>query len=171
MCGSARPSSTGLRRNHRPTSIRSNQSRQQAPESRSASELKLTRQTPAAAACHRTIDPLGLAFDEYDAVGQWRTRELVPTGVGENPLVDASGEMPDGRSFSNAVQFRKLLLEDRGQIARAFIEHLCTYALRRVLTVDDQEDLKRIETEAGKSDYRVRDIICAVALSDLLRKR
>jgi PAS domain-containing protein len=123
------------------------------------------------AACHRTIDPLGLAFDEYDAVGQWRTRELVPTGVGENPLVDASGEMPDGRSFSNAVQFRKLLLEDRGRIARAFIEHLCTYALRRVLTVDDQEDLKRIETEAEKSDYRVRDIIRAVALSDLLRKR
>jgi hypothetical protein len=123
------------------------------------------------AACHRTIDPLGLAFDEYDAVGQWRTRELVPTGVGENPLVDASGEMPDGRSFSNAAQFRKLLLEDRGRIARAFIEHLCTYALRRVLTVDDQEDLKRIETEAEKSDYRVRDIIRAVALSDLLRKR
>jgi len=123
------------------------------------------------AACHSTIDPLGLAFDEYDAVGQWRTRELVPTGVGENPLVDASGEMSDGRAFNNAVEFRKLLLEDRSRIARAFIEHLCTYALRRVLTVDDQEDLKRIEAEAGKSDYRVRDIIRAVALSDLLQKR
>ncbi|GDY10124.1 cytochrome c [Planctomycetia bacterium] len=123
------------------------------------------------AACHAKIDPLGLAFDQYDAVGQWRTRELVPTGVGENPVVDASGVMPDGRSFKDSMQFKKLLIEDRAQIARAFIEHLCTYALRRVLTVDDQDDLKSIEAEAKKSEYRVKDIIRAVAMSDLIRKR
>jgi hypothetical protein len=123
------------------------------------------------AACHRNIDPLGLAFDQYDAVGQWRTRELVPTGVGENPVVDASGVMPDGRSFKDSMQFKKLLIEDRSHIARAFIEHLCTYALRRVLTVDDQDDLKLIEVEAKKNEYRIQDIVRAVALSDLLRKR
>ena len=123
------------------------------------------------AACHRNIDPLGLAFDQYDAVGQWRTRELVPTGVGDNPLVDASGVMPDGRSFKDSVQFKKLLIEDRDHIGRAFIEHLCTYALRRVLTVDDQDDLKQIEAEAKKSEYRVKDLIRAVAMSDLIRKR
>ena len=123
------------------------------------------------AACHRNIDPFGLAFDQYDAVGQWRTRELVPTGVGDNPVVDASGVMPDGRSFQDSVQFKKLLIEDRDHIARAFIEHLCTYALRRVLTVDDQDDLKLIEAEAKKNQYRVKDIIRAVALSDLIRKR
>ena len=127
--------------------------------------------TASCAACHRNIDPLGLAFDQYDAVGQWRTRELVPTGVGENPPVDASGQMPDGRSFKDSVQFKQLLIQDRAQIARAFIEHLCTYALRRVLTVDDQDDLKAIESEAKKSDYRVRDTIRAVMLSDLVRKR
>jgi len=123
------------------------------------------------AACHAKIDPLGLAFDQYDAVGRWRTRELVPTGVGENPIVDASGVMPDGRSFKDSVQFKKLIIEDRSHIARAFIEHLCTYALRRVLTVDDQDDLKLIEAEAKKSEYRVKDIIRAVAMSDLIRKR
>lgn len=123
------------------------------------------------AACHAKIDPLGLAFDQYDAVGQWRIRELVPTGVGENPLVDASGVMPDGRPFKDSVQFKKLLIEDRNHIARAFIEHLCTYALRRVLTVDDQDDLKLIAAEANKNQYGVKDIIRAVALSDLLRKR
>ncbi|MFM9959798.1 MAG: DUF1592 domain-containing protein [Planctomycetaceae bacterium] len=123
------------------------------------------------AACHRNIDPLGLAFDQYDAVGQWRTRELVPTGVGDNPVVDASGVMPDGRSFKDSVQFKKLLIEDRDHIARAFIEHLCTYALRRVLTIDDQDDIKLIEDEAKKNQYRVKDIIRAVALSDLIRKR
>ncbi len=123
------------------------------------------------AACHRNIDPLGLAFDQYDAVGQWRTRELVPTGIGENPLVNASGEMPDGRSFKDSDQFKKLLLKDRDQVARAFIEHLCTYALRRVLTVDDRDDLMKIEAEAKKNEYRVKDIIRAVVMSDLIRKR
>ena len=123
------------------------------------------------AACHRNIDPFGLAFDQYDAIGQWRTRERVPTGVGEDPLVDASGVMPDGRPFTGSVDFKRLLIEDRDKVARAFIEHLCTYALRRVLTVDDRDDLKLIEEEAKKNQYRVKDIVRAVALSDLIRKR
>ncbi len=123
------------------------------------------------AACHRNIDPLGLAFDQYDAIGQWRTRELVPTGVGDDPMVDASGVMTDGRSFNDSVQFKQRLIEDRDQFTRAFIEHLCTYALRRVLTVDDQDDIKWIEAEAKKNQYRVKDIIRSVALSDLIRKR
>jgi hypothetical protein len=123
------------------------------------------------AACHRTIDPLGLAFDQYDAIGQWRTHEHVPTGVGENPLVDASGVMPDGRKFANSAQFKQLLLEDRDQIARAFIEHLCTYALRRVLTVDDRDDIQSIVEKAKQGQYRVQNIVRAVATSELLQKR
>ena len=123
------------------------------------------------AACHRTIDPLGLAFDQYDAIGQWRTHEHVPTGVGPNPLVNASGIMPDGRKFADSIQFKQLLLEERDTIARAFIEHLCTYALRRVLTVDDRDDLDLIAAEAKKNQYRVKDIVRAVAQSDLIRKR
>lgn len=127
--------------------------------------------TASCAACHRSIDPLGLAFDQYDAIGQWRTHEKVPTGVGEDPLVDASGVLPDGRPFTDSVQFKQRLLEDRDTVARAFIEHLCTYALRRVLTVDDRDDLRLIEEEAKKNQYRVRDIVRAVALSELMRKR
>jgi hypothetical protein len=123
------------------------------------------------AACHRTIDPLGLAFDQYDAIGQWRTHEHVPTGVGENPLVNASGIMPDGRKFANSAQFKQLLLEDRDQIARAFIEHLCTYALRRVLTVDDRDDIQSIVEKAKQGQYRVQNIVRAVATSELLQKR
>ena len=123
------------------------------------------------AACHRNIDPFGLAFDQYDAIGQWRTQEQVPTGVGEDPLVDASGIMPDGRPFADSTQFKQLLLEDRDKVARAFIEHLCTYALRRVLTLDDQEDVQAIVEEAKKNQYLVKDIVRAVALSELIRKR
>ena len=79
--------------------------------------------------------------------------------------------MPDGRSFQDSVEFKRLLLEDREQVARALIEHLCTYALRRVLTVDDEDDLNAIAAAAKQYDYRVQDLIRAVALSDLLRKR
>jgi len=123
------------------------------------------------AACHARIDPLGLAWDNYDAIGQWRTREKVAAGVGEDPLVNPSGLLPDGRAFKDANDFKRLLLEDRDKVARAFIEHLCTYALRRVLTFDDQNDVKEIEQEAKKNQYGVKDIVRAVALSELMRKR
>ena len=123
------------------------------------------------AACHRNIDPLGLAFDQYDAIGQWRDRERVPTGVGDDPLVDASGEMPDGRPFTDSVQFKRLLLEDRDKVARAFIEHLCTYALRRVLSVDDRDGIQAILDEAKRSQYGMRAIVRSVALSELMRTR
>ena len=123
------------------------------------------------AACHRTIDPLGLAFDQYDAIGQWRTHEHVPTGVGEHPVADASGVLPDGRVFRDAVEFRRLLLEDRERVTRGFVEHLCTYALRRVLTVDDRADIQTIVDAAMAGQYGVRDIVRAVVLSDLFRKR
>ena len=49
--------------------------------------------------------------------------------------------MPDGRPFTGSVDSNRLLLEDRDKVARAFIEQLCTYALRRVLTVDDRDEL------------------------------
>ncbi len=123
------------------------------------------------AACHRNIDPLGLAFDQYDAVGQWRTREHVPTGKGEDPLVDASGVMPDGRPFTDSDEFKHLLFEDRDKVAQAFIEHLCIYALRRVLTVDDRDGVEAILDEAKQHQYGVRDIVRAVALSELIGKR
>ena len=126
---------------------------------------------PNCAACHKTIDPLGLAFDQYDAIGQWRTSELVPTGKGANPPVDASGTLPDDRKFNGAVEFKELLLDESDRFARAFIEHLCTYALRRVLTVDDKEDLSGILSKAKKKNYLIKDIIREVAVSDLLRKR
>ena len=126
---------------------------------------------PNCAACHKSIDPLGLAFDQYDAIGQWRTHEHIPTGVGKNPPVDASGTLIDGRTFNGSVEFKELLLDDRDRFARAFIEHLCTYALRRVLTVDDKNDISLILSAAKSKNFQIKDIIRAVAVSDLIRKR
>ncbi len=133
--------------------------------------LEVHAQDKNCAACHSKIDPLGLAWDNYDAIGQWREREVVPTGKGENPLADASGKLPDGRAFKNADEFKQLLLKDRKTFQRAFIEHLCTYALRRVLTVDDEEDIHLIVENVKKTPGGVRDIVRAVATSELMKKR
>ena len=123
------------------------------------------------AACHRNIDPLGLAFDQFDAIGQWRTHERVEKGTGIDPPVDPRGTMPDGRTFADADQFKQLLLDDRDRFLQAFVEHLCTYSLRRVLTVDDREDIQAIVKEAQQKNYQLKDIVRAVALSALIRKR
>ncbi len=141
------------------------------PKTTIRQKIEAHRNNPNCAACHAMIDHFGIAWDNYDAIGQWRTREHVDKGLGEDPPIDASGIMPDGRPFQDSIQFKKLLLDDRDRIARAFIEHLCTYALRRALTVDDDEDLKLIEAEAKKNGYRIQDIVRAVAVSDLMRKR
>lgn len=143
----------------------------ESPKATIRQKIEAHRNHASCAACHAKIDHFGIAWDNYDAIGQWRTREKVAKGIGEDPLIDASGVMPDGRSFQDSVQFKRLLLEDRDQITRAFIGHLCTYALRRVLTIDDQDDLKAIEAEAKKSQYRVKEIVRAVAVSELMRKR
>ena len=93
------------------------------------------------AACHRKIDPLGLAFDNYDAIGRWRTEEVVSDGSGDNPKVDASGELPDGRKFADAAGFKKLLLADLDKFNAAFVDKLATFALRRAMTFDDRDAL------------------------------
>ena len=143
----------------------------ESPKTTIRQKIEAHRSNPNCAACHAQIDHFGIAWDNYDAIGQWRTSEKVDKGVGQDPLIDSSGILPDGRAFQDSVEFKQRLLEDRERIAKAFIEHLCTYALRRVLTVDDQEDLKMIEEEAKKNQYRVKDIVRAVALSELIRKR
>jgi len=143
----------------------------QSPKATLRQKIEAHRNDANCAACHAKIDPLGLAWDNYDAIGQWRTHEKVPAGVGSDPVIDPSGLMPDGRAFKDATEFKLLLLEDRDKVARAFIEHLCTYALRRALAFDDQDDLKAIQAEAKKSDYRIKDIVRAVSLSDLMKKR
>ncbi|NDH93287.1 MAG: DUF1588 domain-containing protein [Planctomycetia bacterium] len=123
------------------------------------------------AACHRSIDPLGLAFDQFDAIGQWRTHERVAQGTGGNPPVDASGQLPDGRAFADADSFKELLVADHDRFLEALVEQLSTYALRRVLTVDDRDELAAIVAVGKAQDYRLRDLIRAVALSDLMQQR
>ena len=123
------------------------------------------------AACHRKIDPLGLAFDNYDAIGRWRTEEVVATGQGANPPVDASGKLSDGRAFNGPEEFKALLVDDIDAFGEAMAGKLATYALRRAMSVDDREQIRVIAETAKANDYRLRDLIEQLVLSDLFRKR
>ena len=92
-------------------------------------------------------------------------------GIGENPPVDASSVLPDGKSCAGPAQFKKLLAEDDNCSAAAFVEQLATYALRRVMTLDDIEHLHAIAASAKADDYRLQSLIRGLVMSDLFRKR
>jgi hypothetical protein len=122
------------------------------------------------ASCHAKIDPLGLAFENYDAIGRWRTVEIVE-GTGDHPPVDATGQLVDGRTFESPEQFKQLLLADLDAFNAAFIEKLATFGLRRSMSIDDKDELAAIAEVSRQRDYRVRDILEAFILSDLFQKR
>ena len=123
------------------------------------------------ASCHRRIDPLGFAFDNYDAIGRWRTHEAVASGQGDNPSVDASGTFPDGRQYAGPGEFKKLLSADEEQFATALTGQLATYALRRVMTVDDVAAIRDIVTASRADSFRLKSLVENLVLSDLFEQR
>jgi len=141
------------------------------PKTTIRAQLEAHRTNRTCAGCHAKIDPLGLAFDNFDAVGRWRDTERVEGGIGDDPPVDASGSLPDGRTFAGPSEFKKLLAENDDRLAQAFLEQLATYALRRVMTVDDVRELHAIAASAKADDYRLPGLIRALVMSELFRKR
>lgn len=135
--------------------------------------MKLEAHTadPNCASCHQKIDPLGIAFDNYDAIGRWREVEKVQNGVGDDPKVDASGELADGRSFSGPTDFKTLLEADLDAFNATFVKKMATYALRRTMTVDDRSDLAKVAESSKESGYRLRSAVEAFVLSDLFQMR
>jgi len=141
-----------------------------APKATIRMQLQAHATHSTCASCHKKIDPLGFAFENYDAIGRWRTEEET-AGQGANPEVNASGELPDGRKFDGPAEFKTLLVENQDQFAVAFIEQLATYALRRVMTIDDDAQIRAVAEASKKDDYRLRSLIENFVLSDLFRKR
>jgi hypothetical protein len=141
------------------------------PKASLRAKLEAHREDPNCAACHRKIDPLGLAFDNYDAVGHWRTEEVVRDGAGANPKLDPSGELADGRAFADAAGLKKLLVDDLDKFAAAFCEKLATYALRRGMTFADRKALAAIAAQGKSQGYPLPQLIEALVASDLFRNR
>jgi hypothetical protein len=134
-------------------------------------KLELHRADPTCAACHRRIDPLGLAFDNFDAIGRWRTEETTVPGAGAAPKLDPSGELPDGRKFADAEELKHLLLADSDKFATAFTEKLATYALRRGMSYSDRIELKHVAEQSKADGYKLESLIELLVTSDLFQKR
>lgn len=125
--------------------------------------LERHRSDPSCASCHNLIDPLGFAFDNYDALGNWRE-----TADGEP--VDNQGQLPDGRTFAGVVGLVELL-ETGDEYPTCVTEKLMTYALGRTTTEAEQCLLSAIGTETVHRDSRLSDLLWAVVTSDAFRKQ
>ena len=111
--------------------------------------LALHRANPACASCHRMIDPLGMAFETYDPVGQWRDKD-------EGQPIDARGSLVDGEKFNGIVELKALLVSRKEDFVRTFTEQMLAYALGRKLEVYDAATVKQITAAVVQDDQSSR---------------
>ena len=117
------------------------------------------RSSPACAACHARMDPLGFALEPYDAIGRWRVRDE------SGRVIDASGRFPDGAEFEGPAGLRRLLDERSAEFVRTVAEKMLTYAVGRPLTHADMPAVREIVRQAAPDDYRWSSLVLAVVRS------
>ena len=118
------------------------------------------RTNPSCASCHRVMDSLGFALENYDGVGRWRELD-------EGIRIDAKGELPDGTTFEGAVGLQSALRNQlRNQFLRCFVEKMMIYALGRGLQYYDVCTVDKIMEQTAKSDHRIWSIIRSIAESE-----
>ena len=106
------------------------------------------RANPVCATCHKMMDPIGFALEQFDAIGSFRTRYTEA-----NAEVDASGIMFDGRTFGNTKEFQEVFLEHTDRVVHTVVEKLLTYALGRKIEHYDQAVVRNIVMQAAAEDY------------------
>jgi len=116
-------------------------------------KLKQHSSNAQCASCHKKIDPLGFAFENYDLLGRWR--DNYRTGL----KVDASGKLFGKHDFKDVVGFKDAVLAEKDVFAKAFIKHLLSYGLGRELTLTDRIAVGEIAKESKKDNYKMRDVI------------
>ena len=117
------------------------------------------RSNPSCAGCHAYLDPMGFAFENYDAIGRWRDQE-------KKQPIDASGALVRGQTFANFADLRTVLVHDMSdQFVKNLAENLLTYALGRGLEYSDKPAVQEIQRRAKAADNRFQDIILAVCES------
>ena len=110
------------------------------------------------AGCHKKMDPLGFALDNYDAVGSWR--ESRP----ENPL-DTTGQLPSGEKLTGAADLKQVLWQRRDQFTRNLAEQLLAYALGRELDFFDECPVNEIQAALAKDEFRFSALVLGVVKS------
>ena len=121
--------------------------------------LEMHAAIPTCNACHRMIDPIGLALENYDVSGAWRIRD-------QGMPIDAASEFYDGTPISTPSELRAALLKRPEPLLRTFAENLMAYALGRRLEYYDMPAVRRIVRAAATEDYRISAFIVGVAGSD-----
>jgi len=160
------------------------------PDTRGATtireQLAKHRSDASCAACHRKMDPPGLALESYDVIGgrraQYRSLEKgapvalkFPDGTGvrykAGPAVDASGETAQSESFQDLADFQRLTLARPDTIARAFVTQMLTYATGAETSYADRRSIECILTETKAKQFGVRSLIRAIAASTIFQTK
>jgi mono/diheme cytochrome c family protein len=118
------------------------------------------RAKPACNACHGVMDPLGFALENFDAIGEWRSRDRYAGSA-----IDASGKLVDGTPVSGPVDLRKALMTRPEQFVQTFTEKLMTYALGRTVEYYDMPVVRQIVRDAAKDNYRFSSIVGGIVKS------
>ena len=150
-------------------------------------QLEKHRADPSCASCHARMDPPGFALESFDVMGGWRDRyravkeTVAPAkGIGLNGqafsfhhalLVDATGELPDGRPFNDVRDFKKLLLSDELPIARNLVRQLAIYATGAPVRFSDRPAIEDILKKSKASAFGVRTIVHEIVQSDLFQNK
>ncbi len=136
------------------------------------------RSDPACYECHRKIDPLGFALENFDPIGAWRSHYEIISETKFKEVkrvvgapIDASGELPGGQSFKDIAGLRKILVERKDQFARTLTERLLSYACGRRIEPLDRPEVDRIGKELAGRGYGFKDLIELVALSKTFQSK
>jgi hypothetical protein len=137
--------------------------------------MAVHRDNPACASCHAVIEPPGLALENFDAVGVWRTSDNTPAvpwvRTEGSASIDASGKLPDGTMFNGPAELRQALLSRPDRFATTVTEKLMTYALGRGLEYYDLPAVRAAVRESAQNDYRFSTLILAIVNSPPFQMR
>ena len=124
-------------------------------------QIERHREMEPCAGCHKIMDPIGLALENFSADGQWRTRD---GGAGGTPI-EASVELWDGTQVDGAVELREAVLRYSPQFVRMATEKLMTYALGRGVEYYDMPVIRAIVAEAERNDHRFSSLVLGIVTS------
>ena len=127
--------------------------------------------------CHKKMDPLGIALENFDVMGRWRdqytdvSNYTANKNKGQRFPVDTRTAHMDGRAFEGPQGLKKILMEDKETFSRAFIENILSYAMARELTFSDRTNINQLYEQSAKNDFRLRDILLAIVSAESFTKR
>jgi hypothetical protein len=121
-------------------------------------QMEAHRKDPACSSCHSLMDPLGFGLENFNAIGAWRTQD------GEFP-VDASGALPDGRTFQTPADLKAILVADRAAFVQGLSEKLLMYALGRGLERYDRPTVAGIVAKLPSQDYKFSELVLGIVNS------